>query len=398
MPSPVPTLTLDAARAAVEDASLIASSARRVGIEIEWLPVARADPAKPIPFELVRSVVADTPLPAGCTPTFEPGGQLELSTPPLSGAEAASDAIATDTAAVARALDRYGIDLVGLGLDPRALPRVLDAPRYAAMEAFFDADGPDGRRMMRNTASVQINLEAGSTGDADRRWKVAHALGPVLGAAFANSPFVAGSPSGWKSSRLRTWWAMDRTRTWPAVSDRGAVDAWARYAMGARVMMIRDDDARYTPMANGMTMADWVTDGHALGHPTADDVRYHLTTLFPPVRLRGWLELRFVDALPDPWWRVAVAVTTALLDDDDAAARAEEACAPAADLWHQAARAGLEHPVLATAARACFDAALDALPRLGAEPDTKDAVGEYAERFVARGRTPSDDALEAPWS
>ena len=402
MPGTSPTLSVRAARALIADRCLSPTEARRVGIEMEWFTLPRLAPDDHAPFDLVRAVCRETPLRAGSILTFEPGGQIELSSPAAPGARGAIDAITRDGDALRSSLARAGVDMTALGLDPRPHRRVIDAPRYRAMEEYFDSFGPEGRRMMCRTASMQLNLEAGSTREADRRWKVAHAIGPVLGAAFANSPLIDGAPSEWKSSRLATWHAMDRTRTWPAVSDLPAVEAWTRYALDARVMLIRADEDDYLPVLEPMTMREWIECGHPLGWPDEQDVAYHLTTLFPPVRLRGWLELRFVDA--SPWWHVAAAVATALLDDDEASARAEAACAPAADLWHQAARYGLDHPVLAAAARTCFDAALDALPRQGADPRTKDAIAAFAERYVNRGRTPADDAdrrvtiPEAAWT
>ena len=80
-------------------------------------------------------------------------------------------------------------------------------------------------------------------------------------------------------------------------------------------MFVRADEHRCVVPARPLPFARWIHEGHELGWPTLDDFAYHLTTLFPPVRPRGWLELRVVDALPDAWWPVAVAVTTALLDD-----------------------------------------------------------------------------------
>jgi glutamate--cysteine ligase len=144
-----------------------------------------------------------------------------------------------------------------------------------------------------------------------------------------------------------------------------------------------------------LTFADWIEHGHDLGWPTADDLEYHLGTLFPPVRPRGWLELRMVDALPSPWWRVAAAVIPMLLNDGEAAARATAAVADTAGLWDAAARDGLANPALARAARACFAAASEALTRADADRTTVDAVAEFVDRYVARGRCPADDLLHA---
>jgi glutamate--cysteine ligase len=110
---------------------------------------------------------------------------------------------------------------------------------------------------------------------------------------------------------------------------------------------------------------------------------YHLTTLFPPVRPRGWLEFRMIDALGDEWWPVAVAVAATLLDDAEAAdvaarGRAHSRC------WIAAARDGLSDPALRTAADACFTAVLEALPRLGTDADTIAAAASFHDRYVAR--------------
>ena len=136
------------------------------------------------------------------------------------------------------------------------------------------------------------------------------------------------------------------------------------------------------------------SDGSAHGWPTLDDLAYHVTTLFPPVRPRGWLELRMIDALPEEWWPVAVAVSVALLDDPLAAECAAAATAPVRDRWAPAARDALHDPALAEAAAWCFDAALAALERLGADAVTIDAAEEYAARFVRRSRCPADDLLD----
>jgi glutamate--cysteine ligase len=262
------------------------------------------------------------------------------------------------------------------------------------MEAYFEGDGGAGLSMMCATASIQVNLDLGDPADVARRWRMAHALGPVLVAAFANSPLAAGVPTGARSSRQQVWAVLDRTRSAPALSGLPPADAWARYALAARVMLVRAGAADYRPVRDDLTFAAWMAEGHELGYPTDADFAYHLTTLFPPVRPKGWLELRMIDALPGPWWQVALAVTTALLDDPEALDTAERTCRPVVDCWSEAAAHGLSHPGLASAARTCFAAALDALPRLGVDPGPAAA---FADRYVERGRCPADDVLAA-WS
>jgi glutamate--cysteine ligase len=165
--------------------------------------------------------------------------------------------------------------------------------------------------------------------------------------------------------------------------------------LDATVMMIRVDDEQSIAPRVPISFSQWLAHGHELGWPTLDDLVYHTTTLFPPVRPRGRLELRMIDALPEEWWPVAVAVTTALLDDPAAADCAALAAAPMRDRWTSAARDALCDPALRIAAVRCFDAARSALGRLGADADTRAATDEYFDRYVSRGRCPADEQLEA---
>jgi glutamate--cysteine ligase len=115
-------------------------------------------------------------------------------------------------------------------------------------------------------------------------------------------------------------------------------------------------------------------------------VAYHLTTLFPPVRLRGWLELRFLDSLPAPWWRAAAVTTATVLGDDEVGRVAAETARlhRTADRWDLAARRGLDHRGLAAVALACV--------RSAAEASGDPVVAEFLERFTSKGRSPGRDA------
>ena len=359
-----------------------------------WSPATR--PGGPTRTDLF-AVVDGLALPAASRLTVEPGGQIELSSRPFAGPAAAIDATATDLRALHTGLAAAGIRTTALGLDPFRPPhRVVRSPRYDAMEAYFEGDGGVGTAMMCATASVQVNLDLGDAASLPRRWRLAHALGPVLVAAFANSPLAAGRPTGARSSRQQIWAVLDPTRSAPAWSVLCPVGRLGPVRAG------RPGDAR--PGGAGGLPAGAAPrsrspggcpTGHELGYPTVDDFAYHLTTLFPPVRPKGWLELRMIDSVPDPWWQVAVAVTAALLDDPEAFEAAERICRPVSDCWGEAAAHGLSHPDLASAARSCFAAALDALPRLGLAPETVAATEEFLDRYVSRGRSPADDVLEA---
>jgi glutamate--cysteine ligase len=409
-----------------------------VGVELEWLVCDEKDPSLPVAHERVRSSLAaldDTgSLPGRGRLTAEPGGQVEISSAPAAALGDCLTAAALDLTATRDALRPAGLSLVGQGLDPLRPPtRVLQEPRYTAMEQFFDRSGPWGRLMMCSSASVQVCLDAGldQGGPAGYRfrWRLLHALGPVLVAAFANSPLSAGRPTGWKCTRQAVWSRLDPSRTRapqgaepyaagearPGGQDPDPRFEFARYALDAEVICVRRPAEPWIA-PTGLTFRDWLR-GAGERRPTADDLAYHLTTLWPPVRPHGHLELRVIDAQPADGWMVPAAVVSALLDDPVAADAAMAAAEPvwqaaaavpsrggaaggryraraAASPWLRAARLGAADDGLARAGRACFEAADAALSRSGAPAAVRAQVADFAERYVLRGRCPADDMLE----
>ena len=403
-------LTVHAAEAHVRGVCFKTGPPTRVGVELEWLVHDLEEPRRPVPAERVEraldGLAEPGALPGGSAFSREPGGQVELSSRPGSLAGCIED-LTADIEVLRTALAAHRLTLAGWGLEPfLERRRVLDLPRYQAMETHFDRGGPWGRRMMRCSAGVQVNLDAGEEGAGvtgwRRRWELAHRLGPVLVAAFANSPLWRGKPTGWRSGRQAVWGRMDPSRTRPPEHDGDPRTAWARYALDAALLCVRchEPEAWYAPP--GLTLRDWL-DGAAprLRPPTIADLDYHLTTLFPPVRPRGWLELRMIDTQHGDEWLVPAAVATALFDDPAAAevawAATEPLCEgrilPDAEMWERAARHGLSAPDLGKAALICFAAAENALSE--SSDAVRHAVSAFIERYVARGRCPADDRLDA---
>ena len=203
-------LTVDALRRYIAERCLAPSDQGLVGVELELLTYPSADPSLRPTATLLESVVAQTTLPAASRITLEPGGQVEISTPPLRGLASALAAAAADLAALTAALRARGLEPVARGLDTLRPPeRILDQPRYAAMEAFLDVEGFAGRTMMCSTASVQVNVETGPATGVAARWRLAHDLGPVLVATFAHSPVPGGGGCGPRSARQQVWSVMD---------------------------------------------------------------------------------------------------------------------------------------------------------------------------------------------
>ncbi|MEU0596906.1 ergothioneine biosynthesis glutamate--cysteine ligase EgtA [Streptomyces sp. NPDC006393] len=383
---------------------------RTVGVEVEWLVHELRTPHVPVaPERLEAAYAALRTVPLRSALTVEPGGQLELSSPPAASLMECIGTVSADLDAVRAVLAEGGLRLVGIGHDPWHTPRrFLRERRYDALETCLDRGGPAGRHMMCTTASVQVCLDAGHEEPGPlghvRRWWLAHQLGPVLVAVFANSPLLGRRPTGWLSTRQLLWTEIGPGRAGAPPLDGAPRTAWARHVLDAPVMCVRDDSGPWQ-VPEALTFRDWIRSGRPRP-PTRDDLEYHMTTLFPPVRPRGHLELRMIDAQPgDDGWIVPLAVTTALFDDPEAAETAYRAVKPLAErtlalpaphnpLWTDAARTGLADPELHEAAIACFVAALEALPRIGATAEVTDAVATFLDRYVLKGRAPADDLLD----
>jgi glutamate--cysteine ligase len=366
----------------------------KVGLEVEAHCFDTADPMRRPDWAELKNAIAEVPpLPGGSAITVEPGGAVELSGPPIDEPAAAIAAMMADRATLRSAFADAGLGLVLLGADPlRPAKRVNPGDRYLAMEKFFIASqtGEAGAAMMTSTASVQVNLDAGpSDGWADRV-RLAHALGPTMIAIAANSPLLAGQFTGWQSARQRVWSQLDSARCGPILGVNGDDPAsdWARYAMKAPVMLVHPTpEMDAVPITEWVPFADWADGRVLLGgrRPTQDDLDYHLTTLFPPVRPRRFLEIRYLDSLPDAVWPAVVFTLVTLLDDPVAADIAAEATEPVATAWDRAAQIGLGDRRLFEAATRCVQTAADRAPA-----ELQESMQQLL-RSVEKGRCPADE-------
>ena len=362
MPANRRVLPRDEARRFIADRCLTPAATPSVGLELEFLSFTRDRAGRPSVDALER--IAAHGLASGGRITCEPGGQLEVSSAPRPTAADAIALASQDADELQHLAHLEEIDILAVGADRWRTPeRVIDSCRYRAMEAHFDTFGPAGRQMMCNTAALQINIGGGVD-----RWRAAHLIGPAMVAAFANSPDDAGC----RSTRMATWLALDPHRA--GVVEGPLPDAWVDYALRAPVLVAKDADGECVALPEAIPLGEWIDTGSPIGWPTAEDVAYHLTMLFPPVRPRGWMEIRYLDALPSPWWEVATRVVTSLLAVP--LADVTRAAGDASDLWTEAAHDALNDERLAQAADRCFALALR---------ETHDAgVADYLERYVAR--------------
>jgi glutamate--cysteine ligase len=374
---------------------------RRIGAELEWT-VHRSDaPAAHLQAIDLRTALGTyapsalgnphpgAVLPGGGAVTVEPGGQLEISSAPAGSLTELYESLSADHAHLTDLLARSGLVLGDSGLDPHRSPRrLLHTPRYAAMQRSFDAAGRHGRTMMCSTAGLQICLDAGTERRLPHRWGALHEMGPALLAAFATSPRHAGRDTGWACARMATWYGIDPLRTRPIGTPGDLATGWADYALAAPLLCVRRGEQEWDVPA-GVTFADWI-DGALPGRPTIDDLDYHLSTLFPPVRPRGYLEVRYLDTQPGTEWIAPVAVVAALLADDATTDAARAAAAPTAGRWVPAARAGLADPAVRRTATDLLDLACRNLDSTGLPRAVRDVVTDIADRRLHRAGTRKD--------
>lgn len=232
--------------------------------------------------------------------SFEPAGQLEYAGPPLdSSFDAVFDALEF-IERLERTLAGHGFVVILQGFDSGTTGPLLlvRKPRYLAMDRYFHRIGPYGRMMMRRTCSLQINLDFGGVGVNQERWRLANMISPALNALFPNSYYTERGATH-PSYRYEIWRHTDPSRT-GRLFDRPDLDPVAdylRFAMDARVMLVNENGSVVTP-DYALSFRSWITDGWKGRFPKAADWRLHLTTLFPDVRPRGWMEIRSVDAQP----------------------------------------------------------------------------------------------------
>ncbi len=393
-------LTLDAAHALAGQAALTDSEVGTVGLEVEAHLIDLEAVPEAVAWHRVEQITEVVSAVARRSAvTLEPGCQLELSGRPAPDIGTAVAELRHDWQGVRLALTEHGLGAAFAGADPlRPSRRTNPRSRYRAMEQHFASTGraAAGAVMMNSTAALQVNLQAGPTSTWRARVQRAHRLGPTLVAIAACSPWLHGRATGSQSARQATWARLDRRACGPvpgcdpapdapaAASDPAA--AWAHFAMSAPVIMVCGDGGEAEPVRASVTFAQWASGQLRLCDrgPTAADLGTHLTTLFPPVRLRGFLELRYLDITAPRWWPGIAAVAATLMDDSIAADLAMEATERTARRWAEAARYGLHDSLLAESARRCLAIAASRVPA-----DLSAAVSDLAELVESR-RSPGD--------
>ncbi|HEV7389501.1 MAG TPA: glutamate-cysteine ligase family protein, partial [Gemmatimonadaceae bacterium] len=230
---------------------------RAVGLELELLPILQSTrrPALTGPDQAPSTSVilsrlaarkgwteqpaGDDPpawqLPDGARLSFEPGGQLEISTSPQATASSAVESTRALVEILRDAMAEDGVDLVAAGVDPYndigVVPLQLHRERYVGMTHYFESIGMSGVRMMRQTAALQINVERGA--DPLSRWLLLNAIAPAVVALFSNSPTYAGKRTNHTSYRAHLWRTLDHSRTGIPYDEIDPIAAYLKFALDA---------------------------------------------------------------------------------------------------------------------------------------------------------------------
>ncbi len=372
---------------------------RLQGAELEWTVHDRRDPSRALSARRLaaalghhapRTLEASSPhLPLSCgsVVTVEPGGQVEISTQPAQSLSELLHKAHEDAAELRQLLDHADLVPGETGLDPhRAATRILHTPRYDAMHERLARVGPYGPQMMSSTAGIQVCLDA-DVADAGR-WQALHTLGPALVALFANSRHDAGGDTGWACARMRATLGTSPPTSSPPARCADPAAQYARQALDAALVCVRTDAAWGAPA--GLTFADWIVgtrrSGGPVGRPpTYDDLDYHLTTLFPPVRPHGYFEVRYLDAQPADEWVAPVALLSSLVADPTNLDAALAACAPVEGSWREAAELGTSAPMLARAAAQVADAGCRAVEGAGLDRVLTRRITYLVQQRLHRG-------------
>jgi len=241
--------------------------------------------------------------------SLEPAGQFELSGAPLDNLHETCAETGRHLEQVKAIGDKFGIGFLGLGMWPdktRAELPIMPKGRYAIMLRHMPRVGSMGLDMMLRTCTIQVNLDYETEADMVKKFRVGLALQPLATALFANSPFTEGKPNGMLSYRSHIWSDTDPARTGmlPFVFEDGfGYDRYTEYALDVPMYFVYRE-GRYIDAA-GLSFRDFLKGELSVlpGElPTLDDWNDHLSTAFPEVRLKTFLEMRGADG--GPWGRI----------------------------------------------------------------------------------------------
>ncbi len=368
---------------------------RAIGVELELIPV-DANAGTPVPASGTPSTgsilsalaarerwteeraAGDPPswhLRDGSRISFEPGGQIEISSAPHATGSSLIDTVQRLAFTIEEEMKAEGVILMARGVDPfndiERVPLQLHRERYTRMTEYFDSIGPAGIRMMRQTAALQMNVERGA--DPASRWRLLNAMAPVVVALFASSRRYAGKDTGFTSYRAHLWRTLDPSRTGIPYGAEDPARRYLQFALDAGAIRSGGKGKPYVTFREFMQGAEVGT----------EDWNFHLSTLFPEVRPKEYFELRSADTIDIAWLPAPIVFVTGLVYDADAAREAARLLGePSAQLLERAGRRGLLDRQLKELTAELTRLALSGAVSLGTDYLAADHVETAREYFV----------------
>lgn len=369
-----------------------------VGAEFELIPVV-AETRRVVPATSCATILSrladrddwleerleqDPPswtLPDGTRVSFEPGGQIEISSPPHESASSLIASLQLLAHMVETEMKAEGIMLVARGVDPyndiADVPLQLKRQRYVRMTDYFNSIGESGIRMMRQTAALQINVERGT--EPFSRWLLLNGIAPVVIALFANSGSYAGADTGFASYRSQLWRTLDPSRTGLAYASGDPAHHYLNFALDAGAI----SSGSPGPSTRYQSFREWMKKTDV----SMDDWEFHLSTLFPEVRPKAYFELRSADTIDIGSLAAPIVFVTGLVyDPERARAAADILGEPSPRLMQTAAKHGLRDAALRDIAAELARLSLDGARALGTRYVASEhiqAAQQYFDRALA---------------
>lgn len=327
--------------------------------------------------------------------TLEPGGQIELSGRAFETLHEAQVELDEHVREVTVVAEPLGVEFLGLGIQPLSkLDEIEWVPkkRYGIMAPYMDKVGTLGQRMMKQTATVQVNLDYESESDALKKMRVSTGLAPVMNAIFANSSVCDGRSTGYLSYRGQIWTDTDPNRCGmlPFVfSDQAGFEDYVDWALDAPMYFVkRGKDYRDL---TGIPFRTFWKHGAGELRATVGDFALHLSTLFPETRLKTYIELRMADSQPPESMLALSAISKGVLYEKDCMEGAwdlvkgwsfEERVEVLHRTYREGLRADAKRHKIQDLARELLDIAAEGLRRQGRRND----AGDSEEIFLASVR------------
>jgi glutamate--cysteine ligase len=351
--------------------------------------------------------------------SLEPGGQFELSGAPVENLHQTAAELQAHLAQIKQVAAPSGIGLLGLGHTPlwsRAEVPVMPKQRYGIMKGYMPKVGTRGLDMMFRTCTVQVNLDFSTEADMVKKLRVSLALQPLATALFAASPFTEGRPNGLQSMRSEIWRDTDNARSGMmafAFDEGMSYEGYVDWALKVPMYFVKRGDTYHD--VSGASFGD-LLEGRLPQMPgvsaTMSDWANHMSTLFPEVRLKRYLEMRGADASSQDMLNALPAFWTGLFYDAAALDAAWQlvkgwSTAQRQQLRDDVPRLGLKATIAGRSLRevaveviALSRAGLARRKRLGAQGHDETGYLAPIEAIAASGRTVSDVLLEkfhGPW-